>query len=189
MIDFNWKKLWSLKVEPRVKMFSWKLAWGKLPTSKHFAKYTGMEAESCYVCNEWEDEANHILFGCKYVEEYWRWAERKLGIQFKYKREWKDGGWMKEGEGYEENYARKLINFIAVSLWLIWKNRNKIKHKEKGWSVYGLYARALADVLDFESEEGDRFQKGRMRTEQEMIDETDMEDFRILWMQPRRKEM
>ncbi|WOL13313.1 hypothetical protein Cni_G22083 [Canna indica] len=41
-----------MNVSQRVKMFNWKLLWGRLPTSEWFGKHSGYEVEKCYLCKE-----------------------------------------------------------------------------------------------------------------------------------------
>ncbi|WOL13237.1 reverse transcriptase [Canna indica] len=38
-VKHDWKRVWNLKVIPKVKIFIWKLLWGRLPTTFHLAKH------------------------------------------------------------------------------------------------------------------------------------------------------
>ncbi|WOK94900.1 hypothetical protein Cni_G03605 [Canna indica] len=38
---------------------------------------------------------------------------------------WKTSSWLNEDDGFERNSAEKILTFIAISFWLLWKNRNQ----------------------------------------------------------------
>ncbi|WOL14581.1 hypothetical protein Cni_G23361 [Canna indica] len=100
-----------MKVSERVKLFIWKVLWGRLPTSWWNAKLSGIEANKCHICNEGIDDMNHILFDCKYAKVYWKMAEETIGIVFSFKNEWRQGEWLKEADGFEEVSAVRLKLF------------------------------------------------------------------------------
>ncbi|WOL14223.1 hypothetical protein Cni_G23003 [Canna indica] len=50
------------------------------------------------------------------AEEYWKYADMKLGVLFRFKDTWKEGSWLNEAEGYDEVSGTRLKAFIALSL-------------------------------------------------------------------------
>ncbi|WOL03974.1 hypothetical protein Cni_G12694 [Canna indica] len=87
----------------------------------------GMESEKCYICKEEEDDMKHTFIQCKFAGKFWKLAEEKIGIKFRYKEDGLNGKWLEEGEGRDKETTEKLKAFIAIALWWIWKNRNKMK--------------------------------------------------------------
>ncbi|WOL08422.1 hypothetical protein Cni_G17175 [Canna indica] len=83
--QINWRDIWRLNVSQRVKMFIWKFLWGRLPTSDWFGKFSGCEADKCYLCKE---ETDHLFFNCKVTKDYWELVERMFNINFRYKQNW-----------------------------------------------------------------------------------------------------
>ncbi|WOK94093.1 hypothetical protein Cni_G02795 [Canna indica] len=121
--------MWRMNVSQRVKMFNWKLLWGRLPTSEWFGKHSGCEVEKCYLCKEGNDGITHIFFERKSIEDYWRLIEEKLNVQFKHKDEWKDGKWLRESDGYQYESAECLKAFMTV---LCKENKRKDTRERKG---------------------------------------------------------
>ncbi|WOL08423.1 hypothetical protein Cni_G17176 [Canna indica] len=170
-ICFDWSKMWRLKMSERIKKFIWKLIWGRVPTSKWFGRFTGAEIEKCFVCKDAEDDINHLLFECEVASRYWSMAESRLGIVFKKRDEWTNGGWMNEAEAFDSDSDKKLCVFIANSLWLIWKNRNLLKYEGKGYSLNAIFINAFNETLSYNREATNLKDKVAMRPG--VINETD----------------
>ncbi|WOL07906.1 hypothetical protein Cni_G16656 [Canna indica] len=158
-MNFDWKRMWSLKVGERVKYFLWKLAWGRLPTSGWPYKFSGNEEDKCFICNKGLDVQNHIFFQYEIVDEYWRLVEKRMRINFKHRDSWMEGGWLMKGEGFDLVSAEGLLAFIAKFFWLFWKNRNKVKYEEVAWNIGSIFNKALNETLVFLNKMADQEQK------------------------------
>ncbi|WOL08081.1 hypothetical protein Cni_G16833 [Canna indica] len=143
----NWKQVWKLNASERVKIFIWKLLWNRLSTSKWFEKFTGNEVEKCHVCNEYEDDSKHFLFECKYAKTYWNMAEKRLGIRLGLDEKSKDSKWISDADRIAVNMEIKVNAFVATSLWMLWKVRNKAKYDKKIWSIHTFFNNVFNDVL------------------------------------------
>ncbi|WOL16678.1 RNA-directed DNA polymerase, eukaryota [Canna indica] len=130
----------------KIKMFAWKLAWGRLPTSTNLARFSNIPSCKCYVCNEGEDSADHIFFKCPFAMQLWSCVERYLGLGFKFKDLWPVGGWLKEGLPFDKRSGSKITGLIAACLWHLWKNRNNICFNKKSNGIFTFLFRALAEV-------------------------------------------
>ncbi|WOK94070.1 VIRE2-interacting protein 1 [Canna indica] len=73
------------------------------------------------LCNKIAD----IWVDAEHGRDRWVWSlndsgekmnEKKLGITFRRKHEWKNGGWVKETDAYDKESGAKLTVFLAVSL-------------------------------------------------------------------------
>jgi hypothetical protein len=63
--------MWKIKVPPRIYVFMWLLANGKVLTRDNLAKRRHVDDSTCLFCNEAES-AVHVFFDCCVVK--WLWA-------------------------------------------------------------------------------------------------------------------
>ncbi|WOL11416.1 hypothetical protein Cni_G20178 [Canna indica] len=148
-IEYDWPRVWRLNVPERVKIFLWKMLWNRLPTTKWFGNFSGVDADTCCVCEAVEDDSRHILLECKFAVQYWNFVQRKLGYNFVYQNEWSSGGWLKEPENLEKSSGEHLVSLIAISFWLLWKNRCSLKFNGRKEGIYSLFEKAISDVVDY----------------------------------------
>ncbi|WOL00435.1 beta-glucosidase 22-like [Canna indica] len=144
-----WKDIWNMKIAQNAKVFIWKMIWGRLPVAAWFSKFNNALTEKCWVCKQDEDKMEHIFYKCSFANEYWTYAERQLGISFRFKNEWGKGEWLKEGEGFDRDSATGLKAFLANSFWRLWKNRNRMKHDGKSWGVKVLFTYVLDETKQY----------------------------------------
>ncbi|KAF3951872.1 hypothetical protein CMV_022522 [Castanea mollissima] len=68
----EWKKLWSMKFNERLKYHIWKIAWDVLPTREFLARrIVGLDS-SCPRCHHPQESVVHILFECPFAIIVWR---------------------------------------------------------------------------------------------------------------------
>ena len=69
---FEWKKLWSMKFNERLKYHLWKIAWDVLPT-RAFLGYRIVDLDtSCPCCHHPQESVVHILFECPFAIIVWQ---------------------------------------------------------------------------------------------------------------------
>ena len=69
--QFNWLRIWQLKVPNKVKMFIWRLAHNSL-VRRNIAR-RGVQLDTiCPVCKRLDEDCRHIFFKCKYVKKCWQ---------------------------------------------------------------------------------------------------------------------
>uniref|UniRef100_A0A803QQT2 Reverse transcriptase zinc-binding domain-containing protein n=1 Tax=Cannabis sativa TaxID=3483 RepID=A0A803QQT2_CANSA len=119
-----WKKLWRLKIPPKVKHFVWKVAHNWLPANVNLAKRGIASSVVCSRCSSHVDESvAHALWECKASKGYWRVSglyddlkqmlgEDNLTMLMRIAAEWD---------------KEKLEFFLLVS-WNIWNVRNTVVH-------------------------------------------------------------
>jgi hypothetical protein len=70
--EFNWFRIWILKVPNTVKMFMWRLAHNSLPVRRNVARW-GVKLDTiCPICKRLDEDCGHIFFKYKYVKQCWR---------------------------------------------------------------------------------------------------------------------
>jgi len=116
-----WKKLWSLGVPPRIKMFVWKVGVGVLPTRGNIARRIRGFPASCDLCGYEEDSDTHALFACPVAVEIWSNSDIDEEL-------WRAGP-LPAAERLKQIASMvddsKLGEFLAV-LWEIWNVRNRL---------------------------------------------------------------
>uniref|UniRef100_A0A803PD49 Reverse transcriptase zinc-binding domain-containing protein n=1 Tax=Cannabis sativa TaxID=3483 RepID=A0A803PD49_CANSA len=119
-----WRKLWRLKIPPKIKHFVWKLVYGWLPTNSTLATRHVMCSDICTRCSkETHESIFHALWECKASHTVWK----LYGLKLEVKR-----------IGHEDELAflmrlAKLSNkerfeFFLVVTWSIWNNRKATVH-------------------------------------------------------------
>ena len=116
---------WDPANLPKAGMFLWTAMHKKILTEDRIQKM-GFEGPSrCSLCREEEENAEHLLFSCKFSQECWRWLQRKLNWSSPLAGQWEDHlmGWPKEDP---KKVYGKLWNISpAIAMWEIWKERNR----------------------------------------------------------------
>ncbi|WOH04559.1 hypothetical protein DCAR_0623969 [Daucus carota subsp. sativus] len=103
-----WKRLWNLKVPPKVKHFIWRAATGCLPTKVMLCqKHVNLNV-FCPFCNMELETINHVLLNCSYAQGCWSIL----------------GGWMVE--------KRQMGVMLC---WAIWKCRNNLVWNQRGLEI------------------------------------------------------
>ena len=68
----EWKKLWSMKFNERLKYHIWKIVWDVLPTREFLAQRIAGLDSSCPQCHHPQELAVHVLFECPFAIIVWR---------------------------------------------------------------------------------------------------------------------
>jgi hypothetical protein len=77
----HFKDLWAAKLPLKIKIFSWQLALGRLPSSALIASRHGPASERCALCNRPED-VNHSFFSCSPTRFMWSVVRQLLGCSW-----------------------------------------------------------------------------------------------------------
>ena len=69
--SLNWKTLWKLKLQERVKMLIWRIGSNVLPTKLNLAqRIEGIDLK-CPLCNEEEESITHLFCSCPVSRAIW----------------------------------------------------------------------------------------------------------------------
>jgi hypothetical protein len=67
-----WKKIWSLKLPGKIKIFLWRLLHNSLPTRRNI-KRKHVELDTVYpMCYRADEDGGHLFLKCKKVKQVWR---------------------------------------------------------------------------------------------------------------------
>ncbi|XP_072952512.1 uncharacterized protein [Typha angustifolia] len=123
----GWSNLWRLQVSPRIRVFCWKLLWGRLLTRAYLHYLHIGPEDRCAMCGLFSETSEHLLFSCRYSREVWAiLGTRERLVAADIDQDWITKEW---GAGAEEDGRAK--GLIACTLWSLWKSRNGVVFREK----------------------------------------------------------
>lgn len=137
--QFRWSSIWSLKCQPKVAQFLWRLAHNSLPLRRNI-KHRGMDADTiCPMCNRLDEDGGHLFLKCKAVKQCWRMMNMEH-IRCR----------LAEGKTGAE-VVRMIVDLktptraeVTSLLWTWWDTRNKVNAGEGGCSTGDVFTELTA---------------------------------------------
>ncbi|KAM0911282.1 hypothetical protein ACQ4PT_013589 [Festuca glaucescens] len=119
--------IWRSKATPKSKLFIWLAAQRRIWTSDRRARF-GLQqhTSACFVCEQEEDTADHIILQCVVARETWHSCGRALGLNFQVPTvdstlvDW----WVLEREKFRPADRRCFDGLVCTTGYTLWKNRN-----------------------------------------------------------------
>jgi hypothetical protein len=125
-----WKKLWKIKVVPKVRTFWWRVLKGFMPDYATLSR-RHIKEESIYeICKSTTEDVKHALIECSHAKLFWEAVKEILNL--KLPRLHQDT-WTKDiicDSIISEEDRPKIITIM----YSIWDSRNKWTHGEKGYN-------------------------------------------------------
>ena len=120
-----WKRVWSLKLPPKVKNFLWRSLAGCLPTKDNLLCKRVAVLSLCPVCNIETETVLHTLVTCQFAKRCWNHAEIVVDdrdcTNF--------SQWLSL---VMEMHSSKNVQIACMLCWEMWKNRNAVVWQQKG---------------------------------------------------------
>ena len=69
--DFPYQSIWNSVVPPKIGIFTWEAAWGKVLTLDNLKRRGMAFANRCFLCEEDEETINHLLIHCRSAKMLW----------------------------------------------------------------------------------------------------------------------
>ena len=76
----NWKQLWKIKANARLKNLLWKISWNILPTCTVFNNRFPLPLLDCYLCNNAPKYLEHLFLQCDCVAQIWLMAPWPINL-------------------------------------------------------------------------------------------------------------
>ena len=123
---FPSRSIWNSVVPPRMSFFAWEASWGKVLTLDQLKRRGRALANRCFLCEEDEEDINHLLIHCTKARMLWdlllsivgtSWVVLASVIQM-----------LLSWQGAPVGKKRKDI-WIAAPIclfWTVWHNRNML---------------------------------------------------------------
>jgi hypothetical protein len=115
------KLIWQAQVPKKIKIFTWQLLKGRLPSSDNICLRGGPSNGMCVLCGT-EEDVDHIFFKCVLALFMWEGLSLSLGVQWKPRNRQE---WLTILGGFRGATRRILWILFAAMCWALWKIRNK----------------------------------------------------------------
>jgi hypothetical protein len=117
----SWNLIRGAKIPPKVKNLLWRIGWNVLPTQLRFNSRGVQCPVHCEMCNDGNEDSNHVLFLCLRSTQCWQRAGLWMHIS----------ACLLVNNNITENLSSILQTldkhqqeFFSVMVWSIWKCRN-----------------------------------------------------------------
>ena len=125
-LDFPHRLVWNPVAPPKIGVFAWEAAWGKVLTLDQL-KRRGMNfTNRCFMCKEEEETIDHLLIHCKLAKTLWNLFLSIVGISWVFPQSVLNN--LLAWQGATVGKKRKRI-WLAAPLclfWNIWGARNRL---------------------------------------------------------------
>ena len=139
-----WKKLWKLKLPPKVKIFSWRACVNGLNVYVKMAERGIHLSCDCPVCGEESESLTHALILCDFALSVWSfWQDCPLNL-------------LVNATDFIDvvlkfcsspNIAH--LEYFFATAWAIWHNWNLLVHNEKGLTPLQVWDLVRSVLEDF----------------------------------------
>ena len=133
----NWKALWGLKIQARLKHLLWKIAWNLLPTRANIGRFVVFEDSNAWVCLFCKgplETLTYIFLECILAQSIWCssfWPNVIFSYSSKPIHEWIIAiVFPVEKLAIPITDVRKFQLFAVLTLDVIWLFRNKLIHED-----------------------------------------------------------
>jgi hypothetical protein len=125
-----WKKLWKLRVVPRVRTFSWRVLKGFMPDYMTLSRRHIRDDSTCGICKATDEDLKHALVEFSHAKMFWESAKEVLMLKLP---RLHPNTWMKDiiCKSMIPEYDRAKIISIMYG---IWDSLNKWTHGERSFS-------------------------------------------------------
>ncbi|XP_023759766.1 uncharacterized protein LOC111908165 [Lactuca sativa] len=122
---------WLKEVPLKVYCFIWRAKMGRIPVAVELAK-RGVVPENltCPMCNEYEEDSNHVLVDCSYARSVCEGVSRWCNIQLGPLHTVKDVLGSISQWGVCKKRRRIILAIYYGTLWSLWKTRNEMVFKK-----------------------------------------------------------
>ncbi|KAK6148918.1 hypothetical protein DH2020_016443 [Rehmannia glutinosa] len=125
-----WKKLWDLRVLPKIKQFLWRVCTDSLPTKDNLRR-RGLDIDPvCFICGEGIETSSHIFLKCREVQTIWYTSPLRMDLSITSFESPKNLIWCAMIK-----YPTDYVEYLACLAWRIWNERNDVYMKEGVFNV------------------------------------------------------
>lgn len=144
-----WKKIWSTKWWPKVKLFAWLVGRKRILTWDRIQKRGFSAPSRCHLCNSAVENQEHILNGCTVAQYQW---EETLKLFTKSNRNSTDIIQTIKNWG-EAEFQSKVVNrawsvTAGFNIWNLWKERNYRLFRGKASAPEEVWKRSLNQIRE-----------------------------------------
>ena len=125
-LDFPHRLVWNPVVPPKMGVFAWEAAWGKVLTLDQL-KRRGMEfANRCFMCEEEEETIDHLLIHCNFAKSLWDLLLSIVGISWVFPHSVLNNLLAWQGTAVGKKRKKIWLAAPVCLFWNIWCARNRL---------------------------------------------------------------
>jgi hypothetical protein len=124
----HYKRIWKSWALPKCRFFLWLVAHKRCWTADRLAKRGLNHPEKCLLCDQEEENIDHLLVQCSFSREFWYLLLRKFGLHSLAPQPTANSflGWWEVVGGAVHGLTKKGLNsLIILGAWTLWNHRNK----------------------------------------------------------------
>ena len=127
----DWKQLWKIKANARLKNLLWKISWNILPTCTVLNNRFPLPSLDCYLCNNAPKSLKHLFLQCDLVAQIWLMAPWPINLSNL--SNISILGWVKiilypkTNLGLDDESVKEFQLYSLLMCYQIWFSRNKAK--------------------------------------------------------------
>ena len=139
-----WKKLWKMKLPPKIKIFAWRACVNSLPVYVKMAERRIQLCCDCPVCGEDFESLTHALILCDFALSVWAlWNDCPLLLLLN------ASDFTDIVLHFCSSPNGEHLEYFFATAWAIWHNQNQLVHNEKGLSPLQIWDLARSIIGDF----------------------------------------
>jgi hypothetical protein len=125
-----WRKVWKLKVPPKIHIFWWRALQNFLPSKSELKRRHVAKEDHCEACGEPGGNLFHIAFRCTFAIRFWNALKELTGCKIP--------------DLHPSSWTRNLLSgecctqleaaLVICGIWSTWTGRNNRRHGKKQWS-------------------------------------------------------
>lgn len=144
----SWGHIWKLCVFPRTKIFVWKLAHGRLPTSAYLYDLNIGPRTPSYFCSLEPETTSHLIWNCSKIIPSWVSLLAALNLDTNHFVDFSSFAWL-TCRFTSKNLVAFIKALVATTAWIIWKDRYNLVFK--GWApkFHSNFSRAWSYCTDY----------------------------------------
>lgn len=145
-----WKKLWALKVPPKVKHLMWRAATGCLPSKTQLHQKHVNVNVFCPLCNQDPETIDHVLLKCSFASECWSYMRGSSS----------SGDYGSFSDWFASEYSSWDTDSRrsgAMLCWSIWKCMNDLIWNQRSLEVVEVVASSKVALNQWQSAQDKTF--------------------------------
>ena len=145
-LDFPHRLVWNPVAPPKIGVFAWEAAWGRVLTLDQLKRRGMTFTNRCFMCEEEEETIDHLLIHCKIAKMLWDLLLSIVGISWVFSNTVLHTliAW----QGAVVGKKRKKI-WLAAPLclfWNLWRARNRLVFENEAPSVQRIKANFVTNL-------------------------------------------
>ena len=142
----QWKWLWNLSLPPKVKLFTWRLIKGLLPTRADLIRRKITTDGICQHCGNSMETTEHLFRDCEWSMHFWYSSCLRVNIKENESRH-NLADWIFK---IKSQLPSEGTSLFFTFLWYIWYARNVLVHEKKIIQIMDCHRKALSILFEYQ---------------------------------------